>query len=111
MAFWSARRLLEDQSVIWRLLAGVAVALVTVPEMVTLALGVAYGGFTEVIAIDSGSAAWSWPARPLNAPAGAAGAASAAERVAATAPVARASSRTPAPCPDGTGRRRPVERH
>src|SRR5215467_9395723 len=111
MAFWSARRLLEDQSVIWRLLAGVAVELVTVPEMVTLALGVAYGGFTEVIAIDSGSAAWCWPARAPDAAAGAAGAARAAERAAATAPVARASSRAPAPGPDWTGRRRPGGRH
>src|SRR6266480_7191902 len=91
--------------------AGVPVALVTVPETVTLALRVAIAGFTDVIATDIGGttarALPGWPglldrAGPL--PDAAAGAAAS---TATATPPASAKSLTPTPCPDGAGRRRP----
>jgi hypothetical protein len=90
-----ARRRLEDQSWTWSPVAAAAVALVTVPETVTLALGVANVGLTDVIAIDIGgsAAACAWPGLPPLAAAGTA------ERAAAATPAASARSRTAAPCP------------
>src|SRR4249919_2306775 len=115
MASRLVSRTLEEKSWITSPMAGVPVALVTVPETVTLALRVAIAGFTDVIATDiGGTVARAWPGWPGSR--GRAGplpdaAAGAAASMAAATPAASARSRTPAPCPDGAGRRRPGVRH
>src|SRR6266516_5975522 len=112
MASRLVSRTLEDQSWILSPMAGVPVALVTVPETVTLALRVAIAGFTDVIATDIGGtaarASLGLPGRAGPLPDAAAGAAAS---TAAATPAASARSLTPAPCPDGAGRRRPGVRH
>src|SRR5262249_19934405 len=109
MASRSGRRTLEDQSWTESPAAAVAVVLVTVPDTVTLPLGVAYVGLTDVIMTDSGCAGLACPG-----PAGRAGpaldaAAGATDRAATTTPAARATRARgaerrapggpPGPCP------------
>src|SRR5215510_1778149 len=121
MASRSGRRTLEDQSWTVSSVAAAAVVLVTVPDTVTLPLGVAYVGLIEVIVIDIGGAGSRCPG-----PVGRAGpaldaAAGATERAAVASPAARATracraDRRPAgwppvPCPGRAGPRRPDVRH
>src|SRR6266516_655627 len=101
MASRLVSRTLEDQSWIMSPMAGVPVALVTVPETVTLALRVAIAGFTDVIATDiGGTAARAWPGWPGSRgracplPDAAAGAAAS---MAAATTAASARSLTPTP--------------
>src|SRR5215475_3290976 len=61
MASRSGKRTLEDQSWTESPAAAVAVVLVTVPDTVTLPLGVAYVGLTDVIMTDSGWAGLACP--------------------------------------------------
>src|SRR5512132_3899580 len=121
MAPRSAKRTLEDQSCTESPVVVAAVVLVTVPDTVTLPLGVAYVGLTDVIVTDSGWAGTACPgavgrAGPaLDAAAGATG------RAATTPPAARATRACRAdrraagwpsgPCPGRAGRRPPDVRH
>src|SRR5215475_2882219 len=121
MASRSGKRTLEDQSWTESPAAAVAVVLVTVPDTVTLPLGVAYVGLTDVIVTDSG-----WAGLACPGPAGRAGpaldaAAGATDRAATTTPAARATRARgadrraagwpPVPCPGRAGRRPPDVRH
>src|SRR6266480_5984682 len=118
MAARSGRRTLEEKSWTESPVAAAAVALVTVPETVTLPLGVAYVGLIDVIVIDIGCAG---PACPRPAGPALDAAAGATERAAAATPAAmatracRADRRPvgwpPVPCPGRAGRRRPDGRH
>src|SRR5215468_5466597 len=121
MAARSGKRTLEDQSCTESPVAATAVVLVTVPDTVTLPLGVAYVGLIDVIVTDSG---WAGPACP--GPVGRAGpaldaAAGATDRAATTTPAARATRACRAdrravgwpsvPRPGRAGRRPPDVRH
>src|SRR5690348_10883959 len=118
MAARSGRRTLEDQSWTESPVAAAAVVLVTVPDTVTLPLGVAYVGLIDVIVIDIG-----WPGLACSRPLWPAldAAAGATERAAATTPAAsatracradrRPAGRPPVPRPGRAGRRRPDVRH
>src|SRR5215471_3374065 len=118
MAARSGRRTLEDQSWTESPVAAAAVVLVTVPDTVTLPLGVAYVGLIDVIAIDIG---WAGAACPRPAEPALDAAAGATERAATTTPAAMATracraDRRPrgwprAPCPGRPGHRRPDVRH
>jgi hypothetical protein len=116
MAPRSGNRTLEDQSCTESPVAAAAVVLVTVPDTVTLPLGVAYVGLIDAIVTDSGWAGPAGRAGPaLDAAAGAA------DRAATTTPAARATRARGAdrraagwpsvPCPGRAGRRPPDVRH
>src|SRR6266480_4655139 len=96
MAARSGRRTLEEKSWTESPVAAAAVVLVTVPETVTLPLGVAYVGLIDVIVIDIGCAG---PASP------------AAMATRACRADRRPAGRRPVPGPGLAGRRRPDVRH